>query len=308
MAPQGVRGSGDDDNVIYLNFGRKQRVSSAAETSEPERRSPLDAARDLVRETERRREAPGTWNPGDLKRHLDNLIFEHVEPGRAKRGLTYARAGNVVDLELRDGAVHGRVAGSQNEPFAVVIQLPRRDGAKQAVTALIADVPNGMQRARSGEFSHDLLDYILGEEPFDLRISCDCPDPERLCKHVMAVATRWGQRLESDPEQVLALRGLSFATIDESAIAHANKEAERNAGLDTDASGESDDEQTRAERNDRFWNGRQLPDLPRPKVAPALDDSDPDLLRKAMRAVSYTNIDLLRAISDVEDLYHGLTH
>ena len=47
--------------------------------------------------------------------------------------------------------------------------------------------------------------------------------------------------------------------------------------------------------------------MPEPKIAPAIDDSDPDLLRKAMRAVSHTNVDLLRAVSDVEDLYHFLT-
>ena len=57
-----------------------------------------------------------------------------------------------------------------------------------------------------------------------------------------------------------------------------------------------------------FWSGRELPAVPSPKIAPALDDSDPDLLRKALRAVSHTNIDLLRAVSDIEDMYHHLTH
>ena len=40
----------------------------------------------------------------------------------------------------------------------------------------------------------------------------------------------------------------------------------------------------------------------------SIDDSDPDLLRKAMRSVSHTNLDLLRAVSDIEDLYYHLTH
>ena len=62
------------------------------------------------------------------------------------------------------------------------------------------------------------------------------------------------------------------------------------------------------ERNALFWEGRELPPLPEPKYAPAVDDSDPELLRKAMRSVSHTNIDLLRAVSDVDDLYYHLTH
>src|SRR5699024_9733410 len=36
----------------------------------------------------------------------------------------------------------------------------------------------------------------------------------------------------------------------------------------------------RAVSNDLFWNGRELPTMPEPKIAPAIDDSDPDLLRK----------------------------
>ena len=42
-------------------------------------------------------------------------------------------------------------------------------------------------------------------------------------------------------------------------------------------------------------------------MAPALDDSDTDLLHQAMRQVSYTSIEQLRAVSDIEDLYDHLT-
>ncbi|WKD60956.1 hypothetical protein CCICO_04595 [Corynebacterium ciconiae DSM 44920] len=56
-----------------------------------------------------------------------------------------------------------------------------------------------------------------------------------------------------------------------------------------------------------FWEGETLPGLPNPKVEPALDDSDLSLLHVAMRSVSYTSIDELRAITDIEDMYYFLT-
>ena len=56
-----------------------------------------------------------------------------------------------------------------------------------------------------------------------------------------------------------------------------------------------------------FWSGRELPALPNPRLAPMIEDSDIDLLHSAMQTVSFTNIDQLRAVSDIEDLYHMLS-
>ena len=58
---------------------------------------------------------------------------------------------------------------------------------------------------------------------------------------------------------------------------------------------------------DSFWDGHDLPDLPHPKIAPMIEDSDIHLLHRAMQSVSFTNIDQLRAVADIEDLYDDLT-
>ena len=50
-----------------------------------------------------------------------------------------------------------------------------------------------------------------------------------------------------------------------------------------------------------------MPQLPNPKIASALDDSDLDALHKAMRSISYTAIDELRAVADIEEMYDFLT-
>jgi len=120
-----------------------------------------------------------------------------------------------------------------------------------------------------------------------------------VCKHIVAVGDKLATRADADPAVIFNMRGLDFARLERMVLEQA-KTVSRESFTPSDLSEE--------EKNEIFWNGRELPKLPQPKVAPAIDDSDPDLLRKAMRSVSHTNLDLLRAVSDIEDLYYHLSH
>ena len=95
-----------DDNVIYANFGTRKRVSTPDEVNHVDRSG-------RILSTTASRIAAFTSHGADR--------------GRITRGRQYAEGGHVVGLEVRNGAIHGRVAGSQNEPFAVLIQLPYRN-------------------------------------------------------------------------------------------------------------------------------------------------------------------------------------
>lgn len=274
----GNSGKGSEDNVIYANFGARKRVTSPEEVGRVSRvHSMSPAATRIV-----------------------SFVNKDADSGRITRGRQYATGGHVVGLDVRNGAVHGKVAGSQNEPFTVLIQVPYRTNDDIAtLSQMFARTPNSIANARDGLLSEEALDILIAEDPSDMRFPCTCPDPEYVCKHVIAVADRLASRIDADSSVVFALRGLDFGRLEQSVMEQAKAVSEDSfagAGLSTE------------ERNELFWGGRQLPDMPRPKVAPAVDDSDPELLRKAMRAVSHTNIDLLRAVSDVEDLYYHLTH
>lgn len=257
-----------DDNVIYANFGRKTRVTTPEDTPRRVRTAYVPAAMRLL-----------------------DAVSRLTDQGRISRGRQYADSGHVVGLTVANGRVHGRVAGSQNEPFTVTVQLPYRstdDVAK--VTGQLARTTNGLKRARSGDVDDALLDILLAEDPSDIRFQCDCPDPSVVCKHIVAVVEKLATKLDADPSLLFQLRGLDLAGLERAVTEQARivgREAENDAEL--------------------FWNGRELPDLPDPKIAPALDDSDLDLLHKAMRSVSYTNVDQLRAVSDIEDIYDYLT-
>ena len=259
-----------DDNVIYANFGRKVRVEKPEQTRDErvDRRPAMAPAAELLLEV-------GT---------------SRADRGRLTRGREYARAGHVVSMDIRNGSVHGRVAGSQNEPFTVSLQLPYRTADDLGVVSSeLARTPNGVRDARRGVLSRTVLGVLLAEDVNDIRVRCDCPDPFAICKHAIAVLEKLAGKIDADPLLLFTLRGMDLASLEQAVMMQAkdvSREAEENPEL--------------------FWAGRELPSLPEPRVAPALDDSDLDLLHKAMRTISYTNVDQLRAVSDLEDLYDHL--
>ena len=125
-----------DDNVIYANFGAKTRVEKPTQSLPPRRRASLSPAAQLL---------------------LD-AVLSRADAGRVTRGRQYAAAGHVVSLEVLSGRVHAQVAGSQNDPFTVTVQLPYRSADDLAVvSAELARTPNGMRAARRGEISGEEL-------------------------------------------------------------------------------------------------------------------------------------------------------
>lgn len=274
--------SRDDDNVTYVNFGTRKKVTTPDEVFKATR---VDRSGSAL-------------CPAAIR--FLSFVNRSVDSGRLSRGRDYARRGNVVGLDVRNGAIHGRVAGSQNEPFSVLIQFPYRSNDELGeVAEILARTPNALRDAREGILPEKVITRLQGEENDDLRFSCTCPDSALVCKHIVAVADRLAARMDSDPCVVFTLRGMSFANLEQIMMAKA-VEASRDALAPDSTLGVS-------ERNDLFWNGRGLPDVPEPKIAPALEDSDMDLLRKALRSVTHTNLELLRAVSDIEDLYDHLT-
>nr|WP_227659051.1 MULTISPECIES: SWIM zinc finger family protein [unclassified Corynebacterium] len=119
---------------------------------------------------------------------------------------------------------------------------------------------------------------------------CDCPDNSVICQHAVAVAEAAAQRIAQRPAALFELRGLSMDAVERQMVEQSRQLSQESAQA----------------TDDRFWRGTDLPALPDPVVAPALEDSDMDLLHKAMRTVSYTAVEQLRAVADIEDMYDYL--
>lgn len=149
---------------------------------------------------------------------------------------------------------------------------------------------DGFESVKEGRIDPRIREIILGSDPGDIRYICDCPDHADVCKHAVAIVEILIRRLEADPAELFRLRGLDIQQL-------ATMVSER-------ATAQSAVSATSTQPD--YWEGSALPDLPEPTVRSALDDSNMDLLHQAMRMVSYTTIDQLAAVADIEDLYDFL--
>lgn len=263
-----------ENNVIYANFGARKRVSSAAETGGTD---------------------VGTFRPRSLSpaaMTIYNAAVRQTDVGRAKRGAEYAARGHVVELQAVSHGVRAAVVGSQNDPFRVAMYLPRRHAEEiREATSAIVRAPGSIAAAKAGTLAEDVLEILLCRTPQEVTFHCDCPDGAAVCKHAVAVAQRTAELIDKDPSVIFTMRGLRLDELENRKRNQADDLARENA----------------EPGSEYFWSGRELPELPRPKVAPMIEDSDIDLLHRAMQTVSFTNIDQLRAVADIEDLYDELT-
>ena len=304
------------DNVIYVNFGARDRAPVASRDMFADPDAPSHKPR--RKPTRARAKAKGTRSTA--ADWLTDLAFAQADSGRLSRGRGYYQGGHVINVEFVPGSITAKVIGSQPQPFSVAIMFPPRTDPQLArLPDLISQLDGGIQAVRSGQFSPDMLKILFGGHPYKARYYCDCPDKAKVCKHIVATMMAAADRVATDPGLVFQLRGLNLADM------RLPKQSTKSAGSagsvpptpKTSASAGSAESAKRAEApspeaiavaTDRFWNGGPLPEIPQLKTQSALADSDEQLLHKAMRTISYTSMDELCAVSDIEDLYYNLTH
>jgi uncharacterized Zn finger protein len=135
--------------------------------------------------------------------------------GRLQRGRRYARAGQVLDLEISSGYVTARVQGSRATPYKVRIQvLPLTTGQWQRVEQALAGQALFRARLLAGEMPAEIEDVfaqcgtpLFPRSAHDLDMRCSCPDWEVPCKHLAAVCYVLAERFDDDPFGMLAWRG-----------------------------------------------------------------------------------------------------
>jgi uncharacterized Zn finger protein len=158
-----------------------------------------------------------TWWAGRWIAALERL----VDPGRLSRGRSYARSGQVLNLDIQPGRVDSRVQGSQPQPYKVHIQidpLAKREWdqviqamAGQAIFAaklLAGEMPQNIEEAFTAARAS-----LFPTARTDLETDCSCPDYANPCKHIAAVYYLLGERFDEDPFLIFQLRGRSKAQI-----------------------------------------------------------------------------------------------
>ncbi|WP_435011374.1 SWIM zinc finger family protein [Tundrisphaera lichenicola] len=145
-------------------------------------------------------------------------VLEGFDIGaRLGRGRSYARSGQVLEVNIGKGLVRAKVQGSRPKPYEVTIQartIPPRDwetlGKALATRAIFAaklfagEMPPDIEKVFE-EAKLSLFPTQLG----DLQTKCSCPDWSNPCKHIAAVYYLLGEEFDRDPFLIFTLRGLA---------------------------------------------------------------------------------------------------
>lgn len=135
---------------------------------------------------------------------------------RLGRGRSYARRGQVIDLQIGPGEVRAAVQGSRATPYRVTIGLKTLSEKQWAtIAAAIVERPIIAARLLAGQMPEDIEAIIrdtgvtlFPDRKKDLVTECSCPDWSNPCKHIAAVHYLLAEAFDRDPFLLLRLRGL----------------------------------------------------------------------------------------------------
>jgi uncharacterized Zn finger protein len=164
-----------------------------------------------IRARSRRGQIGESWWSGRFVAILESL---GMGP-RLGRGRAYARAGQVLDLEVAAGTVSARVQGSRARPYRVSVGLARFGEADWArVESALAARALYSAKLLAGEMPLHIEEVfsscglsLFPERAPDLAMSCSCPDWAVPCKHIAATFYLLAEAFDSDPFLILAWRG-----------------------------------------------------------------------------------------------------
>ncbi len=134
---------------------------------------------------------------------------------RLQRGRRYARAGQVLSLEIVPGQVRASVQGSRSKPYRVFIETEiLTDSEWGSIEDVMASRAVFLAKLLSGEMPEEIEEAfvessttLFPDSDDDLVSACSCPDWENPCKHVAAVFYLMAEAFDDDPFLIFAWRG-----------------------------------------------------------------------------------------------------
>jgi uncharacterized Zn finger protein len=133
---------------------------------------------------------------------------------RLQRGRTYARKGQVMDIDVHPGRVTARVQGSRRKPYTVRIRItPLSDDQWERAIDAMTQQALFSARLLAGEMPPEIEQAFqaAGVSLFpasdDIAMICSCPDWAVPCKHIAAVYYLLGEEFDRDPFLLFTLRG-----------------------------------------------------------------------------------------------------
>ena len=164
-----------------------------------------------IKARSRRGEIGQTW----WSRRFLEVLESFGMGGRLLRGKNYARAGQVLTMNLSTSLVVAQVQGSRPEPYRVRIAVKAfTDREWLRIEEALARQALFAAKLLAGEMPPDIEDVFteLGLRLFpgtlrELSMDCSCPDWEVPCKHLAATCYLLAESFDTDPFEILAWRG-----------------------------------------------------------------------------------------------------
>jgi uncharacterized Zn finger protein len=172
---------------------------------------PRRPAKDGIKARSARGEIGETW----WSQRFIAALKEVADAGRLTRGRSYARSGQVMDLQVEPGAVTAKVQGSNPRPYAVTLRLtPFTDGEWGRAEEALAGQALFLAALLAGEMPRDVEQAfaaaglsLFPTKAKDLKSTCSCPDASNPCKHIAATYYILAEAFDTDPFLVLRWRG-----------------------------------------------------------------------------------------------------
>lgn len=173
--------------------------------------TPLDVKGGIRAQSKRGSFASKWWG----KRWIKVMESFHVG-ARLQRGRSYARRGQVADLQILPGLITASVQGSRRTPYEVNIAMETfSSGEWEGMAAALNESPAHMAQLLRGEMPGDIEDTfvraglsLFPERRGDLETICSCPDWSNPCKHIAAVYYLLAEAFDQDPFLLFKLRGI----------------------------------------------------------------------------------------------------
>lgn len=302
------------DNVVLADFGARRRADLEHKHGKKSVRPALGSV-----------EQEG-WAP----RQLMEGLAARADTARLARGREYYRAGNVLDVSLDVDVVHGEVAGTQLEPFSVMIQLtPLTPRQRSYVAGELESDSAALRALLAGKRPPlDIATILL--HPGHVQSSvCSCPDRHPVCKHAVALGYSTAAVLQERPLEVCRWRGVEVNPSRAlEPIGRADGAADANGGAPGNAASTGQGGEGRGDAPgsdgapeasgspfaegrtvdpDAFWGTTSsrvfTPDFP---VELGLDVGDRQALLRALRTVSWTSVNQIAILHDLELCYEAL--
>lgn len=135
---------------------------------------------------------------------------------RLQRGRSYARSGQVIDLQITDNRIKAAVQGTRANPYVVGIEVNKfSDDLWDQIVAGMLEQPVVVVGLMQGRIPEEIKQIfakqkssLFPERFAEMKTSCSCPDSANPCKHIAAVCYVLAEALDKDPFIILKLRGL----------------------------------------------------------------------------------------------------